>query len=42
MGVLVRNHGAAWWVFMNYCGNRKAMKVGEKKTAGRVAGGKEG
>ena len=29
MGVLVRKHDGAWWVFINQRGQRKAKKVGD-------------
>ena len=37
MGVKVKFHKGAWWLFVNDHGQRKAKKVGDKETAHRVA-----
>jgi integrase len=36
MGVKVKFHRGAWWVFINHNGRRKAKKVGERAAAETV------
>jgi integrase len=37
MGVKVKFHKGAWWVFIDHAGRRRAKKVGDRATANRVA-----
>src|SRR4051812_4856865 len=37
MGVTLRFYRAAWWVFINHHGRRKAKKVGDRATAEALA-----
>ena len=37
MGVTVKFWKAAWWVFVNYRGRRKAKRIGDRETGVRVA-----
>src|SRR5579863_2938039 len=36
MGVKVRKRNGAWWVFINYHGQRKAKRIGSREAAERV------
>ena len=37
MGVKVRFHRGAWWIFIDHHGKRRAKRIGDKATATRVA-----
>jgi hypothetical protein len=37
MGVRIKFHKRAWWIFINRDGRRRAKKIGDKETAKRVA-----
>ena len=37
MGVTVKFHKRAWWIFINHRGQRRAKKIGDKETALQVA-----
>lgn len=37
MGVTVKFHRGAWWIFINHQGRRRSKKVGDRETALRVA-----
>jgi integrase len=37
MGVLVKEHRGAWWLFVNYNGRRKAKRVGSGKSGKKAA-----
>src|SRR5688500_10844089 len=37
MGVKVRFHKGAWWVFIHHRGRRRAKKIGDRETANTVA-----
>jgi integrase len=37
MGVRIKFHKGAWWIFINRDGRRRAKKIGDKETARRVA-----
>jgi integrase len=37
MGVKVRHHRGAWWLFIDRGGKRKAKRIGDRATANRVA-----
>jgi integrase len=37
MGVKVKFHKAAWWVFIHHAGRRRAKKIGDRETADAVA-----
>src|SRR6187401_2396169 len=37
MGVKVRFHRGAWWVFIDHHGRRRAKKIGDRQTAHDVA-----
>ena len=36
MGVKIRKHNGAWWLFISYHGKRKAKKVGTRDAAEKV------
>jgi len=37
MGVSVRFHRGAWWIFVRHAGRRRAKRIGDRETALRVA-----
>jgi len=37
MGVKVKEHRGAWWLFIDHKGNRKARRVGEGKAGKKAA-----
>jgi hypothetical protein len=37
MGVKVKHHRNAWWLFIDYHGKRKAKRVGSSKRAAEIA-----
>ena len=37
MGVTVKFHKGAWWIFINHHGRRRAKKIGDRATAQQVA-----
>jgi integrase len=37
MGVKVKFHKGAWWIFINHQGRRKAKRIGDRETAHEVA-----
>jgi len=37
MGVRVRFHKGAWWVFIAWRGQRKAKRIGDRQSAEQVA-----
>jgi integrase len=37
MGVRIKFHKGAWWIFINRDGRRRAKKIGDRETAKRVA-----